>query len=262
MGQISQRQLEELKRVEAVRTQVYDDLTGKTVSSYSQVQGAPTIAVGRKIQDNEKDFFSKYLGGRQHLTGAALEKVIRDTIEPREVLLTKALKVPVTQSMFDALFSFAYNTGFYSKSFKKVLDRVNAGDFAGAQQAIADGPTTSKGKTLAGLVTRRAYEAALFAEEGLAPYPDMPLAGPDVDLGYAELGQTSGKRKLSPGEAVGVVVIYAIGGGISMAIPGALIGGVAPQLTWKQGAKYGAILGATLGALEGAVAWAAVKAVD
>ena len=188
MSKISDALLEELKRAEGVRSTVYDDLTGKSVASFEEVQGAPTIAIGRKIQDHEKSFFANFLAGRKKLEGTQLNAVIKDTIDPREKKLAGVVKVPVTQSMFDSLFSFAFNTGFGSKFFKSVLEKLNAGDYTGAQQAIAQGPQSAGGKPLPGLVKRRAFEAELFAKEGLAPTSSvLPLAGPygtmyEIDL--------------------------------------------------------------------------------
>ena len=166
---ISSTLFEHMKKMEAIRPHVYDDATSKDVSDWSQLKGFPTIALGKKIEAAERAIYATYLKGKAKLEGSALQKVIDETFTPREKKLEAALKVPVTQSMFDALFSFSFNTGFGAKSFKNVLALVNAGDYTGAQQAIANGPSTSKGKSLPGLVARRKYESDLFAAEGRSP---------------------------------------------------------------------------------------------
>lgn len=160
---LSDAGLEELRRTEGVRGQVYDDATGKTVASFEEVKGYPTIALGRLIRPEERARFARYLGGREKLAGEELVAVVRETIEPRERQLTSLLTSPATQGQFDALFSLAFNTGFGNRSFKAAVAAHNAGDHAAAARAIAAGPTTSKGRTLTGLVKRRAREAAAYA---------------------------------------------------------------------------------------------------
>ena len=57
---ISKNGLKKLVAHEGSKYTVYDDKTGKSVSSYSQCLGGPTIGVGHLIQNNERIFFSKY----------------------------------------------------------------------------------------------------------------------------------------------------------------------------------------------------------
>ena len=181
---ISSATFDHMKKMEAIRPIVYDDATGKDIASYAAASGNPTIALGKKIEAHEKPTFASYLKGKAKLEGAALKKVLEDTFRPREDKLTGLIKVPVTQSMFDAVFSFAFNTGFGAKSFKSVLEKLNARDYAGAKKAIADGPKTSKGKVMKGLEARRKYEAELFAAEGLSPKGKAPLAGFQPSTGH------------------------------------------------------------------------------
>ena len=266
MAKISEYLLEELKKHEGVRAQVYDDLTSKPVSSYSEVKGAPTIALGKKIQEHEKESFKSYLKGKGELVGAALNSVIRDTIEPREKKLAGLIKVPVTQSMFDAVFSFAFNTGFGAKSFKAILEKLNAGDYAGAKKAIAEGPQSSKGKKLPGLVKRRAFEADLFLKEGLPEGTAMAGFGAFGDaVGFGtvsslDYGATyeiktpvGGKIRISPTGLALVPVLYTISGAFTWGVLGAGAGAVLPSSSVKEGAKTGAKWGAILGGLGGTV---------
>ena len=268
---ISSILFEHMKKMEAIRPHVYDDATGKDVSGYEQVTGFPTIALGKKIEEKEKSTFVSFLKGKAKLEGALLKKVIDETFIPREKKLTDSLKVPVTQSMFDALFSFSFNTGFGSKSFKDILAKVNAGDYASAQQAIASGPTTSRGKVLAGLVARRKYESELFGAEGLAPAGGGPaLSGFQPSYGYLPIEYTFGrpvathyagprydKYKANTGEwwagAPVRVVFGAMGGTIGLGILGYLVGAIAPGVSRQQGMKYGAIAGAVTGGIRGLI---------
>jgi GH24 family phage-related lysozyme (muramidase) len=266
---ISSTLFEHMKKMEAIRPHVYDDATGKDVSDWTQVVGYPTIALGKKIEAAEKAVYAAYLKGKSKLEGSALKKVIDETFTPREKKLEAALKVPVTQSMFDALFSFSFNTGFGAKSFKNVLALVNAGDYTGAQQAIANGPSTSKGKSLPGLVARRKYESELFAAEGLSPsgaamagfqssygrptgthYGYLPIeytfAGPQHDAYKADTGAWWARAPVR-------VVFGAMGGAIGYGVLGYVIGAIAPGISRQDGLKYGAIAGALAGGIRGVI---------
>jgi len=244
-----------LKKTEAVRKIVYDDATGKEVSSYADVKGAPTIAVGKKIQPHENEKFKKHLKGGTKLEGGALETVISETIDPREAFLTKKLTVPVTQSMFDALFSFMYNTGEYAKSFKGVLAKVNAGDYKGAQDAIANGPKTSGGKVLEGLAKRRAHEAQLFASEGLSP-SGASLSGYGATYEYPLMNRAGAPVGVGTVTTAGIITGVAVSGLSGAVIVGAL-GGLAglllPFVSVKSGAKWGAIAGGTYAVVRGTI---------
>lgn len=160
---LSDAGLAELRRTEGVIAQVYDDATGRVVSSWEQVKGYPTIALGRLIQPGDRARFERYLGGREKLGGAELDAVIRETIEPRERQLSALITAPTTPGQFDALFSMMFNVGAGNKTFRAALAAHNARDAAEAARLIAAGTVTSKGKVVAGLVKRRAREAAAYA---------------------------------------------------------------------------------------------------
>ncbi|MEO6388751.1 MAG: lysozyme [Croceibacterium sp.] len=66
---------------------------------------------------------------------------------------------PTSQWQFNALVSFHYNTGAIARA--TLTKRHRAGDFAGAQREFARW-NRAGGRVLAGLVRRRAAEAALY----------------------------------------------------------------------------------------------------
>jgi lysozyme len=71
------------------------------------------------------------------------------------------LKVPVTQSMFDAMVSIAYNAGSTGFTSSKAFSALNAGDYAACSALIPETrATTSFAKA------RRIKERALFDSEG------------------------------------------------------------------------------------------------
>lgn len=67
-----------------------------------------------------------------------------------------------TQSQFDALVSFDYNTGALHSS--TLLKKHNAGDYAGAKAEFAKW-VFNDGKRMNGLIRRRADEAALYGSD-------------------------------------------------------------------------------------------------
>lgn len=72
-----------------------------------------------------------------------------------------AVKVPLAQHQYDALVSLAYNIGLSAFRASTLLDKLNAGDPAGAVKQIARW-NRGGGRVLPGLTARRAAEAALF----------------------------------------------------------------------------------------------------
>lgn len=72
------------------------------------------------------------------------------------------MEVPLTQQQFDALVSFAFNVGNGAFCDSTLLKRLNAGQYD-AVPAQLNRWVKAGGKTLEGLVTRRAAEGALFS---------------------------------------------------------------------------------------------------
>lgn len=167
MMKISDEGLRELIASEGAKSQVYDDRTGKTVSSYSQVQGYPTIGVGHLIRDSERQTFAPYLGGGKQMTQYQLMELLRSDVKRFEDKLNSSITIPITQSMWDALVSLSFNAGSNSYAVKDAIAKINARDYIGAAKAILNGPVKSKGKVLEGLVKRRKREAMLFMKDGL-----------------------------------------------------------------------------------------------
>ena len=84
---------------------------------------------------------------------------------------------PITQEMFDALTSIAFNAGWEAKHPKKgykmpiqyIIELINKKKYKSAQQKILTTATTSKGKNSDGLVARRKDEAEKFGKGGIKP---------------------------------------------------------------------------------------------
>jgi lysozyme len=89
--------------------------------------------------------------------------------------ISGAVKVPLTQGQRDALTSFGYNLG--TGRLADLLPMINAGDWTGVRTQMAK-YVKAGGKTLPGLVKRRAEEAAMMEPGWSAPadYRESPRA--------------------------------------------------------------------------------------
>jgi lysozyme len=87
--------------------------------------------------------------------------LLRADLARFEAAVTKTITVEVTQNQYDAMVSLAFNIGVAGFANSSVARRCNARDFKGAQASFALW-NKGGGKVLAGLVRRRAAEAALF----------------------------------------------------------------------------------------------------
>lgn len=152
---------------------VYDDGDGtwpkRRITSYN-TEGHPTIGVGHLITKNQRERFRKYLGTGRDMPDSEILALLRYDVDRFERTIRPKIKVPITQSMWDALILQAFNTGANTRAIKTSVARINAKDWKGAQAALASGYTTSKGKRLQALVKRRAEEASIFLSDGIPEF--------------------------------------------------------------------------------------------
>jgi GH24 family phage-related lysozyme (muramidase) len=166
---ISPSALQQLRRLEGAVPYVYDDGDGtwpkRKITSYA-TKGHATIGVGHLIKPEEREYFKRYMGGPEMPEQEMLALLGKDVQAHAHPLRAK-IRVPITQAMWDALVLQAFNTGPYTAAINAAIARINEKDWRGAQTALANGAKTSKGKTLAALVQRRAEEAQLFLRDGI-----------------------------------------------------------------------------------------------
>jgi lysozyme len=158
---ISSDGLKRLKKHEGSKATVYDDKTGKGISSWGECAGFPTVGIGHLIQNNEKAAFSKFLKPGK-MSDNEIDNLLLKDLQERINALNKKLKVKVSQNQFDALLSMMFNTGGGNKSFLKAVSLTNDGKFKDAAAQIKSGPKTSKGVVLAGLERRRKEESETY----------------------------------------------------------------------------------------------------
>ena len=130
---------------------------GCLLKASNKLDGVWTIGYGQT-----GSYYGKRVRRGMTTTKALAHAWLRDhSIKTYEDAVTQAVKVPLNQNQFDALVSFAYNVGVGALKQSTVLHKLNAGDYAGAADALTMW-TKCNGKVLAGLVQRRKEERALF----------------------------------------------------------------------------------------------------
>lgn len=97
------------------------------------------------------------------ITEQEAENYLRADLQKFEAGVDKAVKVGITQNMFDALVSFTYNCGIGALQSSTLLKKLNAGDFNGAANEFLKW-NKSGSNVLPGLTRRRQAERALFLE--------------------------------------------------------------------------------------------------
>lgn len=145
---ISDKGISLIKQFEGLRLTAYQDSVGVWTIGYGWTQpvdGKP-IRPGMTIKEE------------------TAERLLRTGLVSYESDVSKLLKVKLAQGQFDALVSFAYNLGARALSTSTLLQKLNAGDYAGA---AAEFPRWNKagGKVLPGLTRRREAERALFLSD-------------------------------------------------------------------------------------------------
>jgi len=159
---INTKSLNLIKRFEGCKLTAYKCPAGVWTIGYGHTgkAGPPAVHEGEKITKKEA------------------ENILCHDLKKYEAGVDTAIKVPLTENQRGALVSLCYNIG--PAAFKKstVVKRLNAGNFAGAAEAITWWNKVG-GKTLRGLVRRRESERQLFLtdDSGTLPPPEEDSQG-------------------------------------------------------------------------------------
>lgn len=140
-----------IKEFEGFRARAYMCPAGIWTIGYGHTPsaGPPAVQEGMVISRDDADAI-----------------LARDT-ESFAAGVAKELRAELSDQQFSALVSFAYNVGLGNFRSSSVLKAVNAGDTAAVPRRLQLW-IKAGGKTLPGLVRRRAAEAELFLGEGQA----------------------------------------------------------------------------------------------
>jgi lysozyme len=144
-----------IKRFEGLRTTAYRDAAGVLTIGYGHTAkaGPPLVHEGMTITPREADM------------------ILSRDVYKFEQRVAKAVKVPLNQAQFDALVSFVFNTGRLEDT--TLMRLLNAGLYDAVPAQMMRW-TRAGGKTLQGLVNRRAAEAAKWSS---MPAPVPPPTG-------------------------------------------------------------------------------------
>lgn len=121
-------------------------------------------------------------GVHEHLTitKAEAEQLLVKEITGFEKAVNDLVKVPLSQSQFDALVCFTYNVGITAFKKSTLLKLLNKGDYEAVPAQLMRW-NKAGGRVVRGLTTRRAAEAGMWAKgEFVAsreevPEPEKPL---------------------------------------------------------------------------------------
>lgn len=144
--------IEHIKRHEALRLRAYPDPGSRNGEPWTIGYGHTSdvfMAVKRGLEITEKQ------------ADAALEW----DLEEAAGTVRSLVKVPLTENQFGALVSFVFNVGAGNFAKSTLLKRLNAGQYDAVPGELAKW-VFNDGKRMAGLVNRRAAEAALWSKSG------------------------------------------------------------------------------------------------
>lgn len=142
----SQIGIDLIKEFEGFEEQAYLDVGGIPTIGYGtiKVDGVP-IKMGTKI--------TREIG----------ELYLKKDLQNTEFGVSKLIKVPHNQKMFDSLVSFAYNVGCGALASSTLMKLLNQGKYDEVPAQFLRWNKV-KGKTVKGLTRRRERESELFKE--------------------------------------------------------------------------------------------------
>ncbi len=163
---------------------------GFRAEAYRCPAGVWTIGYGHTVEVAEGD----------RITLEDAEVLLRSDLARSEAAVDRLVTVPLSDNQFSALVSFCFNLGEGNLASSTLLRKLNAGNYDAVPSQLARW-VKGGGRTLPGLVRRRAAEAALWAT------PD----GDEDDDGMAQAVEAvevpkalSRSRTLKAAGAVGV----------------------------------------------------------
>lgn len=159
--------IELLKRLEGLQD---GDARRPKLQPYHDVRGLPTIGYGHRLRPGLDD------GLTAGITPEQAEQILAADLAEAESAVGALVRVPLNAHQFAALVIFVFNIGVEAFRKSTTLRRLNAGDYAGAAEAMKlfckitvqrDGKATKV--VSRGLVNRRAAEVELFHRPVVKP---------------------------------------------------------------------------------------------
>jgi lysozyme len=142
--QISFNGIQSLKTLEGFRKEAYKDTGGVWTIGYGTIRlnGKP-VEQGMVVSEKEA------------------ELALQEDLSWAQTAVNQLVRVPLKQTMFDALVSFVYNIGENAFSKSTLLRKLNNKDYVGAGNEFTRW-VFDNGKEVKGLVSRRLVEQAMF----------------------------------------------------------------------------------------------------
>lgn len=144
--QISSAGIQALEQRETFQAYSYPDANGRSIGFGHFIKAGETFAEPMSYQD-------------------AVTLLMSD-LKWAEEAVQGGVNVTITQAMYDALVSFAYNIGPGAFGGSTLLKKLNAGDYQGAEQEFARWDI-SQGVIDNALIARRESEANQFMSQGV-----------------------------------------------------------------------------------------------
>ncbi len=155
---------------------------GRRLVAYQDTVGVWTIGIGVTEVDG------KPVRKGMTITAAQCDALFDVTVARYVAAVNRGLKVPLGQHAFDALVSVCYNIGIAGFAGSTFLKRINAGDMAGARDAIL------MWQKPASIITRRRAEAEQFLTAYTAALPrptttakPIRVAAPVIEVVHPEV---------------------------------------------------------------------------
>lgn len=146
---LSESGLALLREFEGFRANAYPDPGSRDGKPVTIGYGSTRYADGRPIQLGDV------------ITREQADELLRREVAETETAVAGLVKVPLTQTQFDALVSFAFNVGIGALTRSTLLRLLNAGDYAGAADQLLRWDKND-GRVMSGLTARRYRERAMF----------------------------------------------------------------------------------------------------
>jgi len=142
--QMSFNGIQSLKTLEGFRKEAYKDTGGVWTIGYGTIRlnGKP-VEQGMVVSEKEA------------------ELALQEDLSWAQTAVNQLVRVPLKQTMFDALVSFVYNIGENAFSKSTLLRKLNNKDYVGAGNEFTRW-VFDNGKEVKGLVSRRLVEQAMF----------------------------------------------------------------------------------------------------
>jgi lysozyme len=142
------------RAINAAGLQIIKESEGCVLTAYVDPVGILTIGYGST---------GSHVKPGLTITQAQAEELLRSDLRRFEDSVDNLTPNGATDNQFAAMVSLSFNVGAAALAGSTLLKKHNAGDFAGAENEFAKW-VKAGGRTLPGLVKRRAKEAALYGK--------------------------------------------------------------------------------------------------